>query len=177
MKADKLAALRQTFMQTVDKLKGRFGEGGFTTSEFRDNFRIHADAAHVHSILEFLAHGCGFDLLAELGGADYLHYPDAKDRYGVWYGLVNTSTGQRLYVKTFANDPDPKLPSVYSIWKGADWMEREAYDMYGVEFEGHPDLRRILMPDEFTSFPLRKDYPMRGRGERHNFQSLTRAES
>ena len=128
-------------------------------------------------MLEPLKHACGFDLLAELGGADYLQYPDAKDRYGVWYCLTSTSTGQRLVVKTFANDPDPKLPSVYSIWKGADWMEREVYDMYGVEFEGHPDMRRILMPDEFTSFPLRKDYPMRGKGERHNFQSITRAES
>ena len=80
-------------------------------------------------------------------------------------------------VKTFANDPAPKLRSVYDLWKGSDWMEREVYDMYGVEFVGHPDLRRILMPDEFTSFPLRKDYPMRGRGERHNFRTVTRAES
>ena len=63
------------------------------------------------------------------------------------------------------------------LWKGADWMEREVYDMYGVVFDGHPDLRRILMPDEFTAFPLRKDYPMRGRGERHNFPVITRAEA
>ncbi len=83
----------------------------------------------------------------------------------------------RLVVKTFVNDPEPALPSVFGLWKGADWMEREVYDMYGIVFEGHPDLRRILMPDEFTAFPLRKDYPMRGKGERHNFPYITRAES
>ena len=106
-----------------------------------------------------------------------MQYPDAKDRYGVWYVLVNTTTGVRLIVKTFANDPEPTLPSVFALWKGADWMEREVYDMYGVIFDGHPDLRRILLPDEFIAFPLRKDYPMRGRGERHNFPTITRAES
>ncbi len=161
----------------VARLKGRFGEGAFTTSKFRDNFRVHVVAERAYELLEFLKRDCGFDMLAELGGADYLHYPGATDRYGVWYCLLNTATGQRLVVKTFANDPQPKLKSVFSLWKGADWMEREVYDMYGVEFEGHPDLRRILMPDEFTAFPLRKDYPMRGRGERHNFQPITRAES
>ena len=69
------------------------------------------------------------------------------------------------------------MPSVVPLWKGADWMEREVYDMFGIVFDGHPDLRRILMPDEFTAFPLRKDYPLRGRGERHNFPGLTRAEA
>jgi NADH-quinone oxidoreductase subunit C len=175
--AEKLAPLRQRFDQTTDRLKQRFGESTFTTSGFSDNFRVHVDAGRVYAVLEYLAHDCGFDMLAELGGADYLHYPGATDRYGVWYGLLDTKTGERLTVKTFANDPEPRLPSVYSLWKGADWMEREVYDMYGVEFDGHPDLRRILLPDEFTSFPLRKDYPMRGRGERHNFQPITRAES
>jgi NADH-quinone oxidoreductase subunit C len=178
--AEKLAALRKRFEETVARLKERFGEGLFTTSEFRDNFRIHVEGTRpgaLQGILEHLAHNLGFDMLAELSAADYLRYPDAKDRYGVWYCLLNTTTGERLVVKTFVNDPDPKLPSVYGIWKGADWMEREVYDMYGVEFEGHPDLRRILMPDEFASFPLRKDYPLRGRGERHYFETLTRAES
>jgi NADH-quinone oxidoreductase subunit C len=175
--AEKLAALHQRFEQMTARLKQRFGDGAFTTTEFRDNFRVHVEAGQVYAVLEYLAHDCGFDMLAELGGADYLHYPGAKDRYGVWYVLLNTATGERLIVKTYANDPQPVLPSVYALWKGADWMEREVYDMYGVEFDGHPDLRRILMPDEFTSFPLRKDYPMRGRGERHNFQPITRAES
>jgi NADH-quinone oxidoreductase subunit C len=91
--------------------------------------------------------------------------------------LINTTTGERIIVKTHLNPPDLELPSVYPLWKSADWMEREVFDMFGIKFEGHPDLRRILMPDEFTAFPLRKDYPLKGRGERHNFPVITRAES
>jgi NADH-quinone oxidoreductase subunit C len=175
--AEKLAQKRTAFQAIIDQLTARFGQQAFSTSEFRDNFRIQVEADRVHDVLEFLKVTGGFDFLAELGGADYLHYPNAKDRYGVWYVVVNYTTGQRLVVKTFTNDPDPKLPSVFDLWKGADWMEREVYDMYGVIFEGHPDLRRILMPDEVTCFPLRKDYPMRGKGERHNFPTITRSES
>jgi NADH-quinone oxidoreductase subunit C len=172
-----LDRLRERFAATVGRLKEKFGPDAFTTSEFRDNFRVHAPAERVYAVLEHLKDACGFDMLVELGAADYLQYPDATDRYGVWYVLLNVATGERVIVKTFANDPAPTLPSAFGLWKGADWMEREVYDMYGVEFEGHPDLRRILMPDEYTAFPLRKDYPMRGRGERHNFPALTRAES
>ena len=157
-------------------LREHFGADAVTTSEFRDNKRVTVPAGQVHAVLEALK-GAGFDYLTDLSAADYLRYPDAKDRFGVWYVLTNTSTGLRLVVKTWVNDPEPSLPSVYGLWNGADWMEREVYDMYGIVFAGHPDLRRVLMPDEFTAFPLRKDYPLRGRGERHNFPVLTRAES
>lgn len=166
-----------THEEILTKLRERFGAAGFTISEFRDNRRVHVGPEQLYAFLEFLKANCGFDMLAELGAADYLQYPGAKDRYGVWYILLNTTTSQRLVVKTFVNDPDPKLPSVFSLWKGADWMEREVYDMYGVVFDGHPDLRRILMPDEFAGHPLRKDYPLRGKGERHNFPVLIRSES
>ena len=165
-----------THDEILTKLRERFGADAFTTSEFRDNRRVHVGPERLYNFMEFLKRDCGFDMLVEVSAADYLQYPGARDRYGVWYILLNTTTGRRIFVKTFVNDPDPTLPSVFPLWRGADWMEREVYDMYGVVFEGHPDLRRILMPDEYTAFPLRRDYPMRGRGERHNFPVITRAE-
>ncbi len=164
----------------LDALNAKFA-GGFTTAAFRDNQRVIVSAENVPDVLfpllKCLKEECGFDMLAELGGIDYLNYPEATDRYGVVYGLTNTTTGERVWVKAFTNDPDPELPSMTELWRGADWMEREVFDMYGVKFTGHPDLRRILMPHEFTAFPLRKDYPLRGYGERHNFETVTRADS
>jgi NADH-quinone oxidoreductase subunit C len=147
------------------------------TSEFRDNRRVVVKPPQLFEVLQSLKDEHGFDMLFELTAADYLKYPNAADRFGVVYGLLNTATGERVYVKTWLNEPDVTLPSAFPLWKGADWLEREVYDMYGIVFEGHPDLRRILMPEAYTSWPLRKDYPLRGRGERHNFPVITRAES
>ena len=109
----------------LDKLNAKFA-GAFTTSEFRDNKRVlvHAEKAPkvLFALLKCLKDECGFDMLAELGGIDYLNYPSATDRFCVVYGLVNTTTGERVWVKAFANDPDPELPSVVPLWRGADWM-------------------------------------------------------
>jgi NADH-quinone oxidoreductase subunit C len=164
----------------LDTLNAKF-PAAFTTAAFRDNRRVVISAEKAPQVLfpllKCLKEECGFDMLAELGGIDYLNYPNATDRYAVVYGLTNTTTGERLFVKALANDPDPELPSVVELWRGADWMEREVFDMYGVRFAGHPDLRRILMPHGFDGHPLRKDYPLRGYGERHNFPPVTRAES
>lgn len=165
---------------TMDTLLAKF-PGAFTITTFKDNVRVELGAekapAVLFDLLACLKDECGFDFLADVAGVDYLNYPNAADRYAVVYALVNLKTAQRLFVKAYANDPDPELPSAVPLWKGADWMEREVYDMFGVAFRGHPDLRRILMPAEFTSHPLRKDYPLRGLGERHNFPTITRAES
>jgi NADH-quinone oxidoreductase subunit C len=158
-------------------LRECLGPEAFTTSEFRDNFRIIVFPSGLYRCLECLKNKCGFDMLVDVTAVDYLHYPEAKDRFGVIYALLNTISSQRAYVKTFLNEPDLEIPSAFPLWKGADWMEREVYDMYGIGFRGHPDLRRILMPEEFTAYPLRKDYPLRGYGERHNFPAITRAES
>ncbi len=158
-------------------LREHFGSDSFTTSVFRDNQRIVVKPDRVFGFLQFLKDKLGFDLLFELTAADYLKYPGARDRFGVVWGLTNIATGQRVFLKTFLNEPELTLPSAFPLWKGADWMEREIYDMYGIVFDGHPNLKRILMPEAYASFPLRKDYPLRGRGERHNFPVITRAES
>jgi NADH-quinone oxidoreductase subunit C len=163
--------------EIVGKLKDRFGAEGFATSVFRDNRRIIVAPDKIFPVLRLLKEECGFDMLIDITAADYLNYPNAKDRFGVMYCLLDTQSGERLVAKTLISEPDLTLPSAFPLWRAADWMEREVYDMYGIIFEGHPDLRRLLMPDAFTGYPLRKDYPLRGRGERHNFPVLTREES
>lgn len=163
---------------TLQTLSEVLGEGVFTTARFRDNLRLLVPPARLMDLLAALKTRCGFALLAELGGADYLGYPGrTRARFEVHYVLVNLDSSERLVVKVGIDDPDPALPSATALWPGADWMEREVFDMFGIRFEGHPNLRRILMPEEFTAYPLRKDYPLRGRGERHNFPRLTRSES
>jgi NADH-quinone oxidoreductase subunit C len=163
-------------MLELKALHDRFGYD-ITESIFRDNRRLIVPTEKTYFVLEHLWREHGFDALVELTAIDYLEYPNASDRFGVIYVLLNTVTAERLILKTHVNPPDLELPSVYPLWRSADWMEREVFDMFGITFAGHPDLRRILMPEEFTAFPLRKDYPLKGRGERHNFPVITRAES
>ena len=165
-------------VQTLATLAKVFGDGVFASSQFRDNLRLFVPPARLVDLLKTLKNERGFSFLSELGGTDYLGYPGrTRPRFEVHYVLRNLETSEDLVVKTAVDGPDPAVPSAVPLWPGADWMEREVFDMYGIIFQGHPDLRRILMPDEFTAFPLRKDYPLRGRGERHNFPRLSRGES
>jgi NADH-quinone oxidoreductase subunit C len=164
---------------TLEKLKSRFGEAGWRYSESpkNKNRRITVPSGQVFEYLTFLKNDLGFDMLVDITCVDYLHYRGAKDRFGLVYNILNTNSGERLIVRAYLNEPDLTVPSAVPLWEGANWLEREVYDMFGIVFEGHPDLRRILMPPEFEAFPLRKDYPLRGRGERHNFERITRGES
>ena len=109
----------------------------------------------------------------EIAGVDY---PERAERFEVVYHLLSVTKNHRLRIRVSTDEERP-VPTVTNVYPVAGWLEREVYDMYGIIFDGHPDLRRILMPEAFTSFPLRKDYPLRGRGERHNFPVITRAES
>ena len=90
-------------------------------------------------------------------------------RFMVVYQLYSFQGQPRVRVKVPVHENDLNIASVTGLWRGANWLERETYDMFGIHFEGHPDLRRILMPDDFEGHPLRKDYPLRGRGERERF--------
>jgi NADH-quinone oxidoreductase subunit C len=160
--------------QVADALEQRFP--ATARSVFREEVRVQVPQSHIYQALQFLQAEWGFDMLVDVTCVDYLEYRGATDRYGLVYLLCNTSDNVRLTVRVLLNEPDLAVPSVTSLWEGANWLEREVYDMFGIHFECHPDLRRILMPPEFTAHPLRKDYPLQGRGERHNFTAVTREE-
>jgi NADH-quinone oxidoreductase subunit C len=164
---------------SLSRLASVLGMDPLRTTRFRDNLRIFLSTDQLKLALTVLKDEAGF-VLVEIGAVDYLEHPRRPlggHRFEVHYVLVNQETHERLILKVGVDDPNPTIPSVVPLWMGADWMEREIFDMFGITFSGHPDLRRILMPEEFTAFPLRKDYPLRGRGERHNFHRLTREES
>jgi NADH-quinone oxidoreductase subunit C len=146
------------------------------TSQFRDETRVVVPKDSLERVLEWLKQR-GFDLLVDITCVDYLNYRDAHDRFGLVYLLANTTTNERINLRVFVNEPDLTVISAVALWEGANWLEREVYDMFGIVFDGHPDLRRILLPEAFTAYPLRKDYPLQGRGERHNFPVITRATS
>ena len=163
-----------TNQSAVDRLSNAFP--GVAISEFRGQVRALAPSERILDVLRWLKDEQGFDMLIDVTCADYLYYREAPGRFGLVYLLLNTQSGERLTVRTFVDDPGPSVPSAVPLWEGANWMEREVWDMFGIRFEGHPDLRRILLPEEFTARPLRKDYPLQGRGERHNFPVITRAQ-
>ncbi len=118
--------------------------------------RVRADA--LLEVMAFLRDDTqlDFDMLMDLTVVD--HHP-AEPRFEMVYHLYSLGQGHRLRIKTHPGDETPTVASLNSLWASANWMEREAFDLYGVRFEGHPDLRRILLYDEFEGHPLRKDYP------------------
>ena len=147
-----------------------------TASEFRGQTRVVAPPESVFDVLETLKHQHGFDMLADLTCVDYLLYRGATDRYGLVYVLTNTQSNERIVVRVFVNDPEPTVPSAVPLWEGANWLEREVWDLFGIRFAGHPDPRRVVLPEVFASHPLRKDYPLQGLGERHNIPPVRRGE-
>ena len=112
------------------------------------------------AVCTFMKREQGFDLLADLCGAD--RGPEEDPRFEVNYHLFSTVHHDRIRLKVLLSEDDVKVGSVTGVWRTADWHERETFDMFGVVFEGHPDLRRILMPSDFDGYALRKDFPLRG---------------
>ncbi len=163
-----------TTQATIDRLTAAFPT--LETSEFRGQTRAVVPRDAIFDALTILNSELGFDMLVDVTCVDYLTYRGAPKRFGLVYLLLNTDSGERLTVRTFVDDPEPTVPSAVPLWEGANWLEREVWDLFGIRFDGHPDLRRVVLPEEFTSHPLRKDYPLQGRGERHNFPVITRDE-
>ena len=142
--------------------------------------RLHDIARHLHDAPE-----CDYDFLSDVVGVDYLDFPTPQPgRFAVCLLLSSGTHNNRLTVKVFLDpsidtsgiefDPALEVDSVTDIWPGAEWPEREVYDMFGIRFRNHPDLRRILTWRDFPAHPLRKDYPVRGRGEREHFKQVSR---
>jgi NADH-quinone oxidoreductase subunit C len=179
-------------------LKAKFPDAKLGVNEFRDQVTISVPREHIVAICTFLRDdpGLRYDLLFELNAVDYLNFPGAKHRFAVNYGLTSIPHNSRLWLKVFLDperdtapnpddvlrdedaiakgDPGLKVDSVCSVWPGAEWMEREAYDLMGILFVNHPDLRRLMTWNGFGSHPLRKDYPLRGLGEREDYKVVTR---
>jgi NADH-quinone oxidoreductase subunit C len=162
----------------------------FLATEYRGQSSLIVEPASLLAVMTFLKtdKACDFNFLSDLAGVDYLNYPGSMPgRFGVVYNLVSMAREDRFWVKTYLNpsmptegtaaDPALVLDSVTGLWPGAEWMEREVFDMFGIRFRNHPDLRRILLWEEYPGHPLRKDYPVRGRGEREMYRIVDRTSS
>lgn len=128
--------------------------------EYRGEVSIIVPREYILDICGFLKEQHGFDLLADICGAD--RGPEEDPRFVVNYHLFSTLHFNRLRLKVRLSEDDASVESVVRIWRAADWHERETFDMFGIVFENHPDLRRILMPSDFDGHALRKDFPLRG---------------
>jgi NADH-quinone oxidoreductase subunit C len=128
------------------------------TTHFHGRATLLAEPGHAHDVIERL-HGKGYNFLASLHGCDY--YPE-EPRLGVLYELLDMREAERIAVKARVHLDSPHVKTVTDLWPGANHPEREVYDMFGVVFEGHPDLRRILMPEDYEGHPQRRDFPIGG---------------
>jgi NADH-quinone oxidoreductase subunit C len=146
--ADATTALREKFPQA-------------TVRASLDHPAVNIPAADVPAVMKYLRDEAAFDLLADVTAIDWAE--GVSPRFTMVYHLLSTTSHAYLRVAAdCVNDAEPSVPSVVSLWPGANWHERETYDMFGIKFEGHPDLRRILMWDGYPHFPLRKEFPLAG---------------
>ena len=151
-------------MAILAELQRRFGDAIVEIHDHRDD---HTAVVERDALLAVLAHcrddaALAFDVLMDLTAVDYLKFPGREDgpRFEIVYHLYSITHNHRLRLKVRVDEDDASVPSVVALWPIANWLEREVWDMFGVRFEGHPDLRRLLMYEEFVGHPLRKDYPI-----------------
>jgi len=150
----------------VKKVKERFSAAILETNYFRGEVTHTVKKDILLELCRFLKEDpdLSFNFLVDVCGVDYL---PRNPRFEVVYHLYSIPKRHRLRIKVRIEEGET-IPSVSSIWKASDWAEREAYDMFGIVFEGHPDLKRIYMPQNWEGFPLRKDYPLRGYKDQYN---------
>ena len=144
-----------------EKLNAMFGDSVELSSEYRGELTLIVRKSAIVAVCQFLRDDAElrFDSLRDVCGADYYR---PADRFEVIYNLFSLTTKFRLRLKVRVDESDLHIPTVIGVWPAANWHEREAFDMYGIVFDGHPDLRRMYMPDQFEYFPLRKDFPLMG---------------
>lgn len=146
-------------MGLANKLKSEFPDAVTGIEEFRGDVTVTIERKEIAKVCQYChdSEGFEFNLLSDLAGIDYL---TTTPRFGVSYVLYSLPCNHTLRLKVLVPEDDPVLPTVTGVWPGANWQEREVYDMFGLTFEGHPDMRRVLMPFDWTGHPLRKDYPL-----------------
>ncbi|RFM24171.1 MAG: NADH-quinone oxidoreductase subunit C [Candidatus Thermochlorobacter aerophilum] len=143
----------------IQALQARFGHAIRDITEFRGETTLLVETSAIVDICRVLKLEHGFNYCADICGADRF---TEEERFEVIYNLTNLEKRLRLRLKVRVSEENPVVPSVTSVWRAANWHERETYDMYGIRFEGHPDLRRMYMPEDFEYYPLRKDFPLIG---------------
>jgi len=156
----------------LSKIKERLPGAVLDITEFAGEHILHVQGQDILKVLTELKDD-GFNFLADLTAIDNLTL-GGFERFAVSYHLLSHKTAERVTVKAYIPEEKPSLPSVESLWKTADWQEREVFDLYGIKFEGHPNLIRIMNPHDFDGYPLRKDYPRLGRKERSDFPVIKR---
>lgn len=149
-----------TLLEFVDKLKEKNEAWVASVVEAYGEVTVFVPAGSIVDVCRSLKEEHGFDMLADLCGGD--RGPEEDPRFEVNYHLFSTTHYQRLRLKVLLSEDDAHVHTVTHLWKTADWHERETFDLVGVIFDGHPDLRRILLPSDFDGHALRKDYPLRG---------------
>lgn len=143
----------------LQKITARFGEAISVPQEPFDLLTIETDKENISAILRFLKEDpeLKFNYLTDITG---IHYPENELPIGVVYHLHSLYNNVRIRLKVFLENDKPVIPTATDLWNGANWMERETYDFFGIVFEGHPNLKRILNMDEMTVFPMRREYPL-----------------
>ena len=143
----------------LQKLTARFADKISVPTEPFGLLTLETNTETIAEVLRFLKEDkeLQFNYLTDITG---IHYPEQELAIGVIYHLHSLTHNVRIRIKVFLSAANPSIPTATMLWQGANWMERETYDFYGVQFEGHPDLRRILNVDDMTVFPMRKEYPL-----------------
>ncbi len=156
-------------MDAIDTVVATFGDQILGVGEHAGQRFVNVKRDRITDILRLLRDREGFEVLLDLTAVDYLNQGQ-PERFTVVYNLGSfQDPARRTRVKAWVPEGDPTIESASAIWKAAPWAEREVYDLFGIVFKNHPDLKRLLLPEAYVGHPLRKDYPLTGRGERMDF--------